>query len=122
MKVRDVQEALRTGSPSSPETDGSARNVPLVTLSERQHQSTRCSHTGQAKDVIPGSRGCGECLQLGDTWVHLRICMTCGNVGCCDSSKNKHATRHHGSTGHPIMKSHQPGEDWAWCDEDRIQF
>jgi uncharacterized UBP type Zn finger protein len=61
-------------------------------------------------------------LTLGDRWVHLRLCLTCGHVGCCDSSKNKHATKHFHTTGHPVMKSVEPGEDWAWCYVDEIMF
>jgi uncharacterized UBP type Zn finger protein len=67
------------------------------------------------KDVEPGSTGCEECLKLGDSWVHLRICLICGHVGCCNQSKNKHATKHFKETGHPIIQSFQPGEDWKYC-------
>lgn len=63
----------------------------------------------------PATDGCAECLAAGDTWVHLRLCMTCGHVGCCDSSPHRHATAHHEGTGHPIMRSIEPGEDWRWC-------
>jgi uncharacterized UBP type Zn finger protein len=59
--------------------------------------------------------GCEECLQIGSDWVHLRLCLTCGNVGCCDSSPNKHATKHFRATGHPIIRSFEPGEDWEYC-------
>jgi len=69
----------------------------------------------------PTSRGCEECLAMGDTWVHLRLCVHCGHVGCCDSSKNKHASRHFASTGHAVMRSLEPGEDWMWCFEDQRQ-
>lgn len=61
------------------------------------------------------AKGCEECIKLGDTWVHLRECLVCGNVGCCDSSKNKHATRHFHGTKHPVMRSVEPGEGWGWC-------
>jgi uncharacterized UBP type Zn finger protein len=74
-----------------------------------------CSHLDQIKDVLPNSRGCEECLKTGDLWVHLRLCKICGHVGCCDSSKNKHATKHFRKTYHPIMRSLEPGEDWGWC-------
>jgi hypothetical protein len=74
-----------------------------------------CSHFDQVRPVEPGTQGCAECLQTGDTWVHLRLCLACGHVGCCDSSKNKHATRHFHATGHPVMRSHEPGETWGWC-------
>jgi uncharacterized UBP type Zn finger protein len=59
--------------------------------------------------------GCEECLQMGSGWVHLRLCLTCGHVGCCDSSPNKHATKHFKATEHPIVRSFQPGEDWKYC-------
>jgi uncharacterized UBP type Zn finger protein len=71
-------------------------------------------------DVQPDSTRCEECIALGDRWVHLRMCMTCGKVGCCDSSKNKHAHRHADAAGHPIMRSQEPGEDWMWCFIDEI--
>jgi uncharacterized UBP type Zn finger protein len=77
--------------------------------------SHRCDHTDQIHDVTPDSEGCEQCLALGDTWVHLRMCMTCGQVGCCDSSKNKHAHRHADEASHPIARSVEPGEDWMWC-------
>ena len=82
-----------------------------------------CAHLDEIHDVQPSSRrGCEECLALGDRWVHLRECLVCGNVGCCDSSKNKHATAHFHATQHPLMKSFQPGEDWGWCFVDEVMF
>ena len=66
--------------------------------------------------------GCEDCLEAGAQWCHLRVCLTCGHVGCCDSSPNKHATAHSRSTGHPIMRSAQPGEDWCWCFEDELSM
>jgi len=84
-----------------------------------------CEHRDmiKIKDVDPGSTGCEECLKLGDSWVHLRICLICGHVGCCDSSKNKHATKHFKETGHPIIQSFQLGEDWKYCyvDEEYLE-
>jgi CPA2 family monovalent cation:H+ antiporter-2 len=82
--------------------------------------ASKCSHLDQIHPVSPSARGCEECLKLGDTWVHLRICMTCGHVGCCDTSKNKHATKHFSQNAHPIIKSLQPGENWAWCYPDNL--
>ena len=79
-----------------------------------------CTHLGQIRDVEPSAEGCEECLQMGDTWVHLRECLSCGHVGCCDSSKNKHATKHFRATEHPIVQSFQPGEDWIWCYVDEV--
>ncbi|HYG69782.1 MAG TPA: UBP-type zinc finger domain-containing protein [Anaeromyxobacteraceae bacterium] len=63
----------------------------------------------------PSAPGCEECLARGDDWVHLRLCLTCGHVGCCDSSPNRHASRHFRATEHPVAKSFEPGENWAWC-------
>jgi uncharacterized UBP type Zn finger protein len=81
-----------------------------------------CSHQSQIQDVTPSAQGCEECLKTGDRWVHLRMCLTCGHVGCCDASKNKHATKHFHATGHPIMKSFERGENWRWCYVDRVIF
>jgi tellurite resistance protein TerC len=79
-----------------------------------------CSHRDQIRDVKPNSTGCEECLKTGEPWVHLRMCLKCGHVGCCDSSKNRHATGHFQATGHPVIRSLQPGESWRWCYVDRI--
>ena len=79
-----------------------------------------CSHLDTVKDVTPSSKGCEDCLRMGGQWVHLRMCMECGHVGCCDSSKNKHATRHFHATCHPIISSFEPGEDWSWCYVDEV--
>jgi len=65
--------------------------------------------------VKPSGQGCEECLEAGDSWVHLRLCMTCGHVDCCDSSPGRHATAHFHATRHPVVKSFEPGESWAWC-------
>jgi uncharacterized UBP type Zn finger protein len=81
-----------------------------------------CTHMDQIRDVKPHARVCGECLKMGDTWVHLRLCMTCGHVGCCDSSKNMHATKHFHSAKHPIMKSIEPSENWGWCYIDEVEL
>lgn len=81
-----------------------------------------CEHIRELKEE-PEPRtpeGCEECLKTGDSWVHLRLCMTCGHVGCCDDSKNKHATKHFHRTGHPVIKSFQPGENWEWCYIDKV--
>ena len=78
-----------------------------------------CAHVSEIRDVEPQSTGCEDCLKIGDTWVHLRLCLSCGHVGCCDSSKNKHATRHFRGTHHPIVRSFEPGEDWMWCYVDQ---
>jgi CPA2 family monovalent cation:H+ antiporter-2 len=77
-----------------------------------------CVHLDRVHDVTPSGDGCVECLETGDRWVHLRLCMTCGHVGCCDSSPNKHASRHHAATAHPVVRSFEPGESWGYCFED----
>jgi len=81
-----------------------------------------CGHLDQIRPVFPSAAGCEECIADGDDWVHLRMCLTCGHVGCCDTSKNKHATAHFREAGHPLMTSMEPGEDWGWCfvDEEYI--
>ena len=84
--------------------------------------ANECTHTNEIHEVTPSAEGCEDCLKIGDTWMHLRLCMTCGHVGCCDSSKNKHATKHFHATNHPIIKSFQPGEDWGWCYVDEVMF
>jgi len=83
-----------------------------------------CAHLDQIKEVTPNSEGCAECIALGDTWIHLRMCRTCGHVGCCDESKNKHASRHFYEMDHPIIKSLEPDEGWSWCfiDEVVVEF
>lgn len=81
---------------------------------------TVCTHLDQIRDVQPNSDGCEACRALGDTWVHLRECLTCGNVGCCDDSKNTHATKHYQAEHHPLIRSFQPGEHWAWCYVDEV--
>jgi uncharacterized UBP type Zn finger protein len=80
----------------------------------------RCRHLRKIEDIEPKSTGCEACDKTGDSWVHLRMCMSCGFVGCCDQSKNTHARKHYEETGHPIIKSLEPGEDWLWCFKDRM--
>jgi len=79
-----------------------------------------CTHLDQIRDVAPGTGGCEECLKTGDAWLHLRQCLTCGHVGCCDDSKNKHATAHFHATQHPVIQSLEPGESWLWCYIDEM--
>lgn len=83
----------------------------------------QCTHLGQIADVEPDSTvGCTDCLKIGGHWVHLRLCMTCGQVACCDDSPNRHASAHAHASGHPIIRSFQPGEDWYWCYVDELLF
>jgi len=81
----------------------------------------RCTHTNQIKFRETDKRVCDECVKMGDRWVHLRMCLVCGNVACCDSSKNKHATKHFHHSKHPLVRSIEPGESWVWCYADEIE-
>lgn len=79
-----------------------------------------CKHLDHPRITTTTKHVCEECIKGGDTWVHLRLCMECGHVGCCDSSKNKHATRHFHATKHPVIRSIEPGETWTWCYVDEV--
>lgn len=88
---------------------------------EPEDDGTCCSHLHLIHDVAPSSTACEECVALGDTWLHLRKCLVCGHVGCCDNSKNTHARKHYHATGHPLMQPFdEPWEAWAWCYEDEV--
>jgi len=76
-------------------------------------KAVSCRHLSEARPVDPRTEGCEECLALGQRWVELRLCLTCGHVGCCDASPGKHATRHFRDTAHPLMRSVESG--WTWC-------
>lgn len=81
-----------------------------------------CAHLDQINDVEPLTHGCGECLKTGSRWVHLRLCLTCGQVNCCDSSPNRHATKHFQASRHPLVQSAEPGEEWLWCYVDQLSM
>jgi hypothetical protein len=81
-----------------------------------------CKHLAEIRDVVPSAPGCEECLKLGDTWLHLRVCRICGHVGCCDQSANRHATKHFRATKHPIIEVFDPPEGWGWCYVDEVIF
>ncbi len=81
----------------------------------------RCEHEVGLEPTPPRTPGCEECLRLGTPWVHLRLCLTCGHVGCCDSSPGRHSTRHFHHTNHPVIASFEPGERWAWCYVDQTE-
>jgi uncharacterized UBP type Zn finger protein len=82
-----------------------------------------CSHLDQVTILEPGPiEGCEECLRTGTRWVHLRMCQTCGKIGCCDSSPNRHARQHAREDGHPVARSVEPGEEWSWCYADEVMF
>lgn len=85
--------------------------------------ATRCKHLNQIHAAGPRTpEGCEECLKMGSDWVHLRLCLTCGHVGCCDDSPNRHATKHFHQTRHPLIRSLEPGEDWGWCYLDELMI
>ena len=81
-----------------------------------------CEHVIDLKPRPPRTLGCEECLKIGSPWVHLRLCLTCGHVGCCDSSLNRHAARHFHQVSHPVIASFEPGERWAWCYVDQADL
>lgn len=79
-----------------------------------------CPHLDQIRHVEPSASGCEDCLLIGAEWVHLRMCLSCGHVGCCDDSPNRHATAHFGATAHPLIQSAEPGENWMYCYPDDL--
>jgi uncharacterized UBP type Zn finger protein len=86
-------------------------------------EGATCTHLDQIDtSLTPSGDGCVECLAAGDWWVHLRLCLECGHVGCCDDSPNKHATKHAHETAHPLIRSYEPGEEWWWCFVDDVAF
>jgi uncharacterized UBP type Zn finger protein len=86
--------------------------------------TTPCTHLDQitVTELPEPVAGCEECLADGGTWVHLRMCEACGHIGCCDNSPGRHATAHFRTTGHPVMRSAEPGEEWSWCFVDEVAF
>jgi uncharacterized UBP type Zn finger protein len=86
--------------------------------------SATCTHLDRIEITQLPERiaGCEDCLKTGSTWVHLRMCQTCGHIGCCDSSPNRHATAHARAEDHPIVRSAEPGETWSWCYVDEVGF
>jgi len=94
-------------------------------MAARRHTGgVGCTHLDTIKvtDLPAHIAGCEDCLKIGGRWVHLRMCEECGHIGCCDNSPNRHATAHFHGTGHPIIRSAEPGEDWSWCYVDEIVF
>jgi monovalent cation:H+ antiporter-2, CPA2 family len=114
----EPSDAVEKEGPADAASNAAFIDTERVVRLDVERLSTACAHLGEARPVLPSARGCEECLRTGDSWVHLRLCMTCGHVGCCDSSKNRHASKHNAATTHPIIKSLARGEDWAWCYPD----
>ena len=98
--------------------------MPAMRKSEAVSIESPCEHAKDVRirEVRRPAEGCHDCQASGGQWVHLRTCLTCGRVGCCDSSPNRHATKHFEATGHPIMTSAEPGETWVWCFVDRAEI
>ena len=129
--IERYASALRHGGYEEfPQTDHGAGTMSSKSRNDIDPASTvtltpavgRCDHTTGIRGVHPSARGCEDCLRVGAAWVHLRICMTCGHVGCCDSSPHRHATKHFHATSHPIVKSMEPGEQWGWCYVDEVML
>ncbi len=81
-----------------------------------------CTHLDQIATVTPSALGCEDCLKIGSRWLHLRLCRTCGHVGCCDDSPNRHATKHFHATQHPVIEGYDPPEGWGWCFVDKLMI
>ena len=94
----------------------------LKVLFTGQAGNKPCTHLDQIEVTEPGTRACAQCVAVGDYWPALRMCLTCGHVGCCDTSKNKHANQHYQESGHPLMRSIRMDEEWVWCYEDSAFF
>ena len=129
--IERYASALRHGGYEElPQTDHGAGTMSSKSRNDIDPASTvtltpavgQCGHTTAIRGVHPSARGCEDCLRAGAAWVHLRICMTCGHVGCCDSSPHRHATKHFHATSHPIVKSMEPGEQWGWCYVDEVML
>jgi CPA2 family monovalent cation:H+ antiporter-2 len=103
------------------DSTGAVDSIDLERVIRFAPRPSACTHSDHLRPVLPSAPGCEECLQMGDTWVHLRICLTCGHVGCCDESPNRHARRH-ASELHPIARSLEADEQWAWCYPDDLQL
>jgi CPA2 family monovalent cation:H+ antiporter-2 len=118
-QAHSLRDFYRSGEASpGPAVPPQHATVDTNALVEVALDPAACAHAGQVEPVVPLTAGCEECLETGDSWVHLRLCLTCGHVGCCDSSPNRHARHHHEDEGHHIMRSAEPGEDWVFCFAD----
>jgi CPA1 family monovalent cation:H+ antiporter len=117
LSALDLEETMLDRIDDQAERLADSEVLPMETI------ESACDHLREVADacVEPHTpEGCEECLRDGTTWVHLRLCLTCGHVGCCDSSEMKHATAHFHETGHPVMRSIEPGEAWRWCYVDEL--
>lgn len=117
-QVAQYHGATSTAAPARAVRNASGGAVDTEAPIAVQLGDARCEHVGESATVVPQTAGCEECLRLGDSWVHLRVCLTCGHVGCCDSSPNRHARAHHEREGHHVVRSAEPGESWVYCFTD----
>ncbi|HEX8361695.1 MAG TPA: cation:proton antiporter [Longimicrobium sp.] len=115
-----VRRSAASPAPAAATTTHATLPDPEQVVTFAPAEPSRCTHLAQVRPVHPSARGCEDCLRIGSGWTHLRICMTCGHVGCCDSSPNRHASAHFQQTHHPVMRSAEPGESWGWCYEDSL--
>ncbi|TVT44053.1 Na+/H+ antiporter [Amycolatopsis rhizosphaerae] len=113
LETLDIEESMLTSSAGGVESTGRELYTP-------ENTAGSCEHLDRAGDARSEATGCEDCLREGTTWVHLRLCLECGHVGCCDSSPRRHATQHFHDTRHPVMRSFEPGENWRWCFVHRI--
>ena len=123
LKLADSSGSAPDAEDEPPATQNRQSSVQVNRVERGEMKNgAACPHVVEIREVEPSASGCEECLQMGDSWVHLRECLVCGHVGCCDSSKNRHATKHYGATEHPIVASFEPGEDWRYCyvDEELV--
>ena len=128
---RDVESGLATGEVlRHPDLVHRRRRASgpvrrrLAAAGGHRPMTATCTHLDQIEllELPEPIEGCAECLASGGSWVHLRMCQSCGQIGCCDSSPNRHASRHARATGHAIARSAEPGEDWSWCYVDEVAF
>jgi uncharacterized UBP type Zn finger protein len=122
MKLRKSNLYITIGGIMKKDSSGSVRIAAQIQelVKEGGSDFELCSHAAHIQDVVPSADGCEKCLEMGDRWIHLRLCLTCGHVGCCDNSKNKHARHHYHETHHPMIVSYEPRETWLWCYEDKL--
>ena len=116
---RGTGDGGRRAETSQPAAPTSCSSTPATC---RPVMAKHCTHLAGIRDVTPSALGCEECLKTGSVWLHLRICRSCGHVGCCDDSPNKHATKHFHATRHPIIEGYDPPEGWGWCYVDEVMF
>src|SRR6266404_6163151 len=115
--------AWRAGGCRAPRVSGrSGRQACALHYQRETLMSDECRHEDAIRDVTPSALGCEECLKIESPWLHLRLCRTCGHVGCCDDSPNRHATQHFHATRHPIIEGYDPPEGWGWCYIDAVML